>query len=402
MSAQEGSELPPGLHKAYDSERLRLVREQQEATLKSNRERGQMYCKLREDYRKLRETLSTLPDQTTRPALVPLGKKAFMPGRLVHTNEVLVLLGDNWFAERSARQAAEMVDRRVQRCDKMLDKLAQEKRLVEGWRREMEEVSSGAGKGEGSMEIREEYDEEDERKWRERHRVRVKEERRREKEKTAEGPVDDEDEALWRRLDELEMEEELEEHLRRQHDEGEEEEEEEEDVEEEKDWSESPDLSDDEEEDGERAKEEKPDMKRRVSFASVSVEKEKPGTDNVIEFVHSGRTEVQVLDPSSMADPLFMRPSDLESHFVAPGHRNRARRRSILKPFDASEICLRPESDPEAPEQFARAAEVREPWNNPVGELVVEREVTEKGQEPWEPQKPTKRVSLFKQSRMKK
>ena len=44
---------------------------------------------------------------------VPFGKLAFMPGQLVHTNEILVLLGDNWFVERSAKQAAEIVDRRM-------------------------------------------------------------------------------------------------------------------------------------------------------------------------------------------------------------------------------------------------------------------------------------------------
>ena len=44
---------------------------------------------------------------------VPFGKLAFMPGQLVHTNEILVLLGDNWFAERSAAQAAEIIDRRM-------------------------------------------------------------------------------------------------------------------------------------------------------------------------------------------------------------------------------------------------------------------------------------------------
>lgn len=44
---------------------------------------------------------------------VPIGSKAFMPGKLVHTNEVLVLLGDNWFAERSAKQACEIIDRRL-------------------------------------------------------------------------------------------------------------------------------------------------------------------------------------------------------------------------------------------------------------------------------------------------
>ena len=37
---------------------------------------------------------------------------AFMPGKLVHTNEITVLLGDNWFAERSASQALEIVARR--------------------------------------------------------------------------------------------------------------------------------------------------------------------------------------------------------------------------------------------------------------------------------------------------
>ena len=36
-----------------------------------------------------------------------------MPGQLIHTNEILVLLGDNWFAERSAKQAGEIVERRI-------------------------------------------------------------------------------------------------------------------------------------------------------------------------------------------------------------------------------------------------------------------------------------------------
>lgn len=37
-----------------------------------------------------------------------------MPGQLVHTNEVMVLLGDNWFVERSAKQASSLIDRRIQ------------------------------------------------------------------------------------------------------------------------------------------------------------------------------------------------------------------------------------------------------------------------------------------------
>lgn len=44
---------------------------------------------------------------------VPFGKLAFMPGKLVHSNEVLVLLGDDYFAWRSAAQAGEIVQRRI-------------------------------------------------------------------------------------------------------------------------------------------------------------------------------------------------------------------------------------------------------------------------------------------------
>lgn len=47
-----------------------------------------------------------------QPVKVPIGKLAFMPGRIVHTNEVLALLGDNWFAEVSAKEAAAIVARR--------------------------------------------------------------------------------------------------------------------------------------------------------------------------------------------------------------------------------------------------------------------------------------------------
>jgi hypothetical protein len=44
---------------------------------------------------------------------VPFGPLAFMPGNLVHTNEILVLLGDDWFVEKSAKQACEVIDRRM-------------------------------------------------------------------------------------------------------------------------------------------------------------------------------------------------------------------------------------------------------------------------------------------------
>ena len=39
-----------------------------------------------------------------------------MPGKLVHTNEVTVLLGDNWFAKCSAKQAVGLAEHRKARA----------------------------------------------------------------------------------------------------------------------------------------------------------------------------------------------------------------------------------------------------------------------------------------------
>lgn len=57
-----------------------------------------------------------MPDirlKTRHDIMVPLGPKAFMPGQIVHTNEVLVLLGENYFVERTAKQASGIIERRL-------------------------------------------------------------------------------------------------------------------------------------------------------------------------------------------------------------------------------------------------------------------------------------------------
>ncbi|KAK8722503.1 hypothetical protein OTU49_012246 [Cherax quadricarinatus] len=69
--------------------------------------------KFRKDYEHLLKKLQTLPDKASHEVMVPFGSMAFMPGRLIHTNEILVLLGDNWFADRSAKQASDIVRRRL-------------------------------------------------------------------------------------------------------------------------------------------------------------------------------------------------------------------------------------------------------------------------------------------------
>merc|ERR1719397_369468 len=103
--------------------------------------------------------------------MVPLTSKAFMPGTLVHTNEILVLLGDNWFVETSAKNAAAIAQRRVKACDDILDTLQQEVERVEGWKKQAGDLSR---EKEECVEITEDFDPEAERRWREKHRQNIK------------------------------------------------------------------------------------------------------------------------------------------------------------------------------------------------------------------------------------
>ena len=80
-------------------------------------------------------TLESISDRVVHSStMIPMGKKAYMEGTLVHTNEIMVLLGDNWFAERSAKQAAEVAQRRIDKCSEMLEGLDKELTLIEGWK----------------------------------------------------------------------------------------------------------------------------------------------------------------------------------------------------------------------------------------------------------------------------
>ncbi|KAJ2796400.1 uri1, prefoldin-like chaperone [Coemansia helicoidea] len=86
----------------------------------------QQYSEYKTEYRELQQTLRSLPEEIEYEAMVPVGPLAFFPGKLVSTNEILVLLGDNWFVERSATQAAEIARRREDYVDGQIAKVAAE------------------------------------------------------------------------------------------------------------------------------------------------------------------------------------------------------------------------------------------------------------------------------------
>jgi len=70
--------------------------------------------KLCEEYVQLDSVLSDIPKKVSQLIMVPLGSVAFVPGHLIHTNEITVLLGENYFAKRSATQAQEIAQRRIE------------------------------------------------------------------------------------------------------------------------------------------------------------------------------------------------------------------------------------------------------------------------------------------------
>ncbi|KAE8296542.1 Unconventional prefoldin RPB5 interactor [Larimichthys crocea] len=99
------------------------LREEHEKVVKDCESRVLHWKKVSGDYEALNERLQTLPDQLTYDIMVPFGPLAFMPGKLVHTNEVTALLGDNWFAKCSAKQAQKIVNHRMKYVKSELEDL---------------------------------------------------------------------------------------------------------------------------------------------------------------------------------------------------------------------------------------------------------------------------------------
>lgn len=61
--------------------------------------------------------------------MVPIGKKAFLRGKLQHTNEVTVCHGASLFSDVSSSQAIEILEHRIKLCDERLSALDVEKDL---------------------------------------------------------------------------------------------------------------------------------------------------------------------------------------------------------------------------------------------------------------------------------
>lgn len=191
------------------------LREEQEKVVTNCQEKIQHWEKVDSDYSALQERLRTLPDKLSYDVMVPFGPLAFMPGKLVHTNEVTVLLGDNWFAKCSAKQAVGLVEHRKEHVRKTIDDLKKVLKNFESrveFTEDLQKMSDAAG---DIVDIREEIISDFECKGKQ--RIAHKPHSKPKTSDVFEADFEDDvkpkdllaDEELWARLEELERQEEL-------------------------------------------------------------------------------------------------------------------------------------------------------------------------------------------------
>ncbi|XP_075258042.1 uncharacterized protein LOC142350023 [Convolutriloba macropyga] len=103
--------------------------------------------KRRNEYTSVKDKLKEVSSKLTYPTMVPLSKVAFMPGELIHTNEVLVLLGDGYFVETTAPKASDIADKRLnliaERRKELEEAVKRQKNEVESTKKFVDENNSG-------------------------------------------------------------------------------------------------------------------------------------------------------------------------------------------------------------------------------------------------------------------
>ncbi|XP_041995402.1 RNA polymerase II subunit 5-mediating protein homolog [Salvia splendens] len=101
-----------------------------------------------------------LPDETHHDIMVPFGQAAFFPGRMTNPNKFLVLLGEGYHAERSAKQTVEILKRRGEAIESQIESL---NAIMQDLKLEASFFDKTAHESaEGVVEIREDYIEDEE------------------------------------------------------------------------------------------------------------------------------------------------------------------------------------------------------------------------------------------------
>ncbi|XP_076756394.1 unconventional prefoldin RPB5 interactor [Xylocopa sonorina] len=185
--------------------------------IQKNEEQCKIWTNYKKGHEKVAEALQTFQKDLYVNCMVPIGRRALMKGKLIHTNEVLACLGDGYFAKYSASGAVALCQRRIEKADEMLMKLSKERDLYET---RMMVAETNLFEDLAGKEIVEHWNEDQIAAWKKKHREKEREyhqklaKLRQEEKKKIETEED-----LFNRLDQLEIEEELADELNRLEDE---------------------------------------------------------------------------------------------------------------------------------------------------------------------------------------
>ncbi|XP_031370985.1 unconventional prefoldin RPB5 interactor-like protein isoform X3 [Apis dorsata] len=181
--------------------------------IQRNEEQCKIWIAYKKNHQKVAETLQIFQKDLYVNCMIPIGKRALMKGKLIHTNEILTSLGDGYFAKYSASGAIALCKRRVQRAEEMLNNLNAERDLYET---RMMMLESNLFDDFAGGEIIEHWNENQITEWKKKHREREREYHQKlVKLKQEERKKIETEEDLFNRLDQLEIEEELADELNR-------------------------------------------------------------------------------------------------------------------------------------------------------------------------------------------
>ncbi|KAL6257381.1 hypothetical protein P5V15_010954 [Pogonomyrmex californicus] len=180
--------------------------------LEQNEKQTKTITDYKNRHKKVIEGLEVYPLSLSENCMVPIGKRAFMKGKLIHTNEILASLGGGYFAKYSASQAIALCNRRIAWADEMLKNLEIERNLFE--MKQYLPLQHDVFGEDDRKDIVEHWSENKLDEWRVQHRQREKEYRQKLAELREQEKIDIRtEEDLFERLNELELEEELEDEI---------------------------------------------------------------------------------------------------------------------------------------------------------------------------------------------
>lgn len=135
QTAQPSTSSGPPDRTSGKKDGLSRLLEKQLEEIDAVTKRIELWTKFQNDYQDLHNLIRRMQDNVRHPYKIPIAgtQLAFVKGHIIHTNELTVLLGDNYFALRSAKQATQIIERRLDDIKDKLKKSQEAKKKTQDW-----------------------------------------------------------------------------------------------------------------------------------------------------------------------------------------------------------------------------------------------------------------------------